>query len=540
MKLGHKPTSPAIQRGIHILLLIGMLLLGLWLGENGWWRVIQRQVQDPLHSLQLFFTDEPLPVMRLDIGFENYNQILQQRTEALTTGAYIGQQGDFYPATISINNTTVPVRLRLKEGLSENLGEEEQWGLEVQVRNDEQLLGMGHFELISPRQNNGLAQFAFVLALQREGLLTSRYTFVHLFLNGQDRGIYAVQERFASELLLAQERPNGVLLKFDSNLVWRTVQQFNGNVTAAYNDPVINLSTADLRYFAVEPFYDGSAEDNPMVQEQSETAVGLLRQLQRGETAASEVFDVAQYGRFLAVSDLWGAVDGLSLLNARYFYNPANGRLEPIAYNSNPLADVNKRISLASSTFDDMALQAAYVQAVREYTSADYLDALAAELTPQLAPFLAPLQQSNTPIEDLWEQIRFRQTLLKNSLNPAQPLLAFMGSQNMMEKGVLEINIANLTRLPLEIVRLEIGDAISLEMSPTWIKGENAADVVQQDGRFFLRAANHSQTAVLHYMQLHIPLTALDETDFLQEPEVRIITRLIGQPEDETQTTTTQ
>ncbi|MCB0034206.1 MAG: CotH kinase family protein [Anaerolineales bacterium] len=539
MKLGRTSPASTIQNGIRILLFMGIFLLGLWLGENGWWRALQRQVQDPLSTLQLLLTDEQLPVLRLDIEFEDYNQILQQRADALATGAFIAPANSFYPATITVNDTAVSVELRLREGLAENLGEEEQWGLEVQVRDDEQLLDMGHFELIAPSQNNGLAQYAFVLALQREGLLISRYAFVHLFLNGQDRGIYAVQERFASELLLAQERPNGVLIQFDSDLIWRTVQQFEGDTSAAYNNPVVNLSTADLRYFGVEAFYDGSAEDNPLEQTQAETAVGLLRQLQTGETAASEVFDVAQYGRFLALSDLWGAVDGLSLINARYFYNPSSGRLEPIAYNSNPLADVHKRISLAS-TFDNMALQAAYVQAVREYTSAAYLDALTAELEPQLATFLSPLQQSNEAIDNLWEQLRFRQTILRESLNPAQPLLAFMGPQNKMEEGVLEIHLTNLTTLPLEIVRLEIGDEQLLEIRPLWLIEGSGADVVQQDGRFFLRPIDHSQTAVLHYTLLHIPLTALGETDFLQEPEIRIVTRLIGQPETETQTTVAQ
>ena len=63
-----------------------------------------------------------------------------------------------------------------------------------------------------------------------------------------------------------------------------------------------------------------------------ERAIGLLRTVQAGDAQPS-VFDVDLFGRFLAVVDLWGAIDALSLENLRYYYNPDTDLLEPIGFN---------------------------------------------------------------------------------------------------------------------------------------------------------------------------------------------------------------
>ena len=76
-------------------------------------------------------------------------------------------------------------------------------------------------------------------------------------------------------------------------------------------------------------------------------------------------------GKFLALVDLWGANDATSLVNIRYYYNPATHRLEPIAFNGNPL-DTQDRLPMRS-TFGDPEVQAAYAREAARLSKEEYI-----------------------------------------------------------------------------------------------------------------------------------------------------------------------
>jgi hypothetical protein len=134
----------------------------------------------------------------------------------------------------------------------------------------------------------------------REGLLAPRYSFVNLVFNGDDWGIYALQEGFGAELISSQDRQPGVVVEFDAQRLWESVRYFEGEAEAAVQDPVTNLQAYDFQQFEVDTFRDAAIADDPVLSAQKDTAIGLLRGLQNGELAAADVFDVEQYGRFLA------------------------------------------------------------------------------------------------------------------------------------------------------------------------------------------------------------------------------------------------
>ena len=232
------------------------------------------------------------------------------------------------------------------------------------------------FYLIDPADNNWLNEWAFSQALQREGILAARYHFVQLTFNGENKGIYAVQEGFGSELPLGQGRPEGVMVEYDARRLWQSIAYFDGNGAAALEDPVANLTASDFQFFEVDTFRDATIANDVALSAQKDNAIGLLRGLQNGELTAAQVFDVALYGRFLALTDLWGATQGTSLVNLRYYYHPGNGRLEPIGFNANALG-VTDRLSLAAS-YNDPALQTAYVQAAAHFSQPEYLAELEA------------------------------------------------------------------------------------------------------------------------------------------------------------------
>ncbi len=530
MKIGERKSSQIRGQAITwAVVLIIIFSAGLLIGNQASTDILDRLRTLPARMSNAVTPPADLPTLIVDMNFEAYNDLLDQRAGALEKGVYIPEATDFVTATIQIDTTLVPVTMRFIAGPTDHLGDDSKWGFEVRTRRNQQLLGMQRCYLIDPEANNWLDQWAFSRTLEREGILTARYQFVRLVFNGTDRGIYGLQEGFANELLTAQERPTGVIVEFDADPLWKSLANFRGDAEQAYADPVINLSADDFQYFEVDTFRDAAITRDPALSTQKDQAVGLLRALQSGTLSAAEVFDVDLYGRYLALADLWGANDAVSLVNLRYYYNPTTMHLEPIGFNANPLR-TNGRIPL-TATYHDPQIQAAYTREAQRVSQPAYLEALETALTAEwqrLAKVVSAEHEATPP----WERLSDRQAQLQRSLTPAQPVLAYLGSPTLSMSGTLRIEVANVLNLPVEILGFDIGGATFLDPDPAWLSEESQELLMSSANQIVLRAADTTQQQVVRYIRFDVPLTEIHrrdkELDFMQEMEIRVFTRIYG------------
>lgn len=532
MKIGRPKTAQSRSRTLlkSFAALALAFLLGLLIGEQEWLSTLRHQKINPAALFQAALPAADLPTLVVDMAFADYNIILNQREKALQSGVCITSAQDFVPATIRVGNTETLVRMRLREGLATSLGENEKWGFQVRTRDNQLVLGLQRFYLLDPALNNGLNQWAFARALESEGILTARYRFVRLVLNGDDRGIYALQEGFADELPAAQGRPEGVMVEFDSDLLWESIAHFQGDAQAGYADPIANLSASDWQYFEVDTFRDASIARHPELAAHKDRAIGLLRSLQTGELSASQVFDTAQYARFLALVDLWGATPGTSLVNLRYYYNPLSGRLEPIGFNGNPLAS-EARLSLAAA-YGDPALQAAYAQEALRLSQPGYVEQVQSELAPEWQQLQRALSAEYGQLEPPWAKLQARAEQISRSLDPVQPVFAYLGPPTLSMSATLRIDVGNILNLPVEIVGFDIGGATFLPAERRWLQEPSTHLLTDDAAKAILRAFDASVRPVIRYAQFHIPLTYIqsldEELDFSRELEIQVVTRILG------------
>ncbi len=520
-----KRLSNVLWLGIAVLLLGTIIFLEQRFIE-------QSQIEAVGDALRLFWARNvvgDLPEVVIDLPFEGYNQILTQRETGLKDGVFIGNDRDFVAADIRFEDKVIPIFMRLQQGTAVHLGEDEKWNFDIRTRNNAQLIDMQRFYLIDPADNNWLNEWALMENLRQEGLLASRYHFVRLILNGDDRGIYALQEGFGPELMTSQGRTEGVVVEFDVKPLWESIAYFQGDVEALAADPITNLSTAGYQFFEVDTFRDADIAADEFLSAQKNRAISLLRGFQRGELTAEEVFDVAKYGRFLALLDLWGATEGASLVNLRYYYNPETDRLEPIGFNSNALGS-SERLN-TGSTYNDPALQAAFVAASAEVSNSDYL----ADLEARLDQPLKDLQQSlvsETIVELPWTALNLRQEQMQRSLNPLKPVFAYLGPPSTAQEGIIQVDVANVLNLPIEIIGFDIDGATFLEVDPAWIVDDSGNLTIDEDGRVFLAPFAGEQLSILEYVRFHLPVTTIiaqdNELDFLQELDIQVATQIVG------------
>ena len=535
MKIGRKQSTQGATA--NRLWLVGLLLVfiaGVVLGQRGLWPLLVDSWSDVVSNFQFSRGNHDLPTLIIDMPFDNYNILLNQRAEALETAVFIAAESDFLPATIRLDDQTIRIRLRLQQGTAVHLGDNDKWNFDIRTRDDQLLLGLQRFYLIDPADNNWQNEWAFLESLRREDILATRYQFVHLVFNGDDRGIYALQEGFGPELPMAQGRPPGVIVEFDASRLWQAVAD-NGSAAIAEADPITNLTADDFQFFEVDTFRDASIASDIDLSLQKNAAIGLLRGLQSGQLAASEVFDVEKYGRFLALADLWGAAEAISLVNLRYYYHPDIGKLEPIGFNAAPaLEDDSRRISL-DAAYNDPDLQAAYTQAVQAISQPQFLADLQADLESEWQSQAQTLR-GDTDQPPPWEALAQRQALLRQSLSPAQPVFAYLGPPELSIEAVIQVDVANVLNLPVEIIGFDIDGATFLEVDSAWLQDDWPPLLMDDPERIILKPVD-GETAVLHYARFHLPLTQIiaqdNELDFNREIIISVATRLWGL--DETQ-----
>jgi hypothetical protein len=452
-------------------------------------------------------------VVRVEVDFADYRGLVAQREQALEEGVILVSSADFVPAVVRAGDEVVAARARLAEGPAVDLQADGTWPLEVRVEDDGRLLGARRFYLQDPAL--GLRWWAFTRSLEREGVRAADYRFVRLVFNGDDRGLYAFQE--------GPEGSGGVVAEFDADRLWEAVAHFDGDVEAAFSDPLANLSPFGYPYLEVDTARDADLDRVPSLVAQREEATALLHALQTGSRTPSGLLDVEGYARLLALAELWGVPEAVFPVNLKFRLDPATGRLEPVAFRGGALGE-GGRLPLAA-THGDPQVQEAYVREATRVSHPDYLVGLEDDLGAGWAELRAELGKDAG--EAPWEDLAHRAALVRRSLRPVRPVFAYVAQPGGGTTGVLRVGVANALNLPVEVLGFDVGGATFIEVEDAPLVG--GATALLGEGGAVLRAFDDG---VLDYAYFDVPLSLVHrrdaELDFEGAVEVLVATRLLG------------
>lgn len=467
------------------------------------WRQVDRTLR-PVTSTPAVRND--LPIVHLDIGFAAFQFLSAKRQEALRRGILINSDSDWQQAAIRYGDQAILVHIRLKGDWTDHL-RDKKWSFRLKTRKGKKFMGMRVFAFQAPYTRNYLNQWLYFQDLRAAGLMTPRYSFINLVVNGESWGIYAVEEGFSKELLESQGRRTGVIVRFNEDLNWLYRAGFGDSLQDLFRSSVDTVgSTLRSDEFApVDEFNSTKVASDPALRAQSQTALGLLRGFERGKLTLSQVFDPVSFGKYMAHNNLWSERHGLFWNNERYYYNPLTSKLEPIAYDSLPLAEFYGPFT-DLARYDDPQVMRAYVQEVNRIARADYLADFEAKYKPvydhdrQILGQEFPLKDMQPP----WNMLTERQHLLVQALHPPQAVQAYLAPN--LPGQTVAIRLANIIRYPVILKRLQVGHN-ALPVSSDWVQGQD---------RQLLYAAMQPETVLRsapqdkpRYLTLRVPTTAL-------------------------------
>ncbi len=459
-----------------------------------------------------------LPTLYVEIAPDGWARITAKREEALRRGILVVGKKDYVPATLRYGDHLLEAEIRLKGDWIDHLFYDK-WSFRVRIKGREGVEGMRLFSLQDPGRRSYLNEWLFLENLRREGNLAVRYRFVHLVLNGESKGIYAIEESFAKELLESQQRREGPIIRWDEDLMW--------TYRALYDDQLIPRGVND--YHLLDVFDSARWSEGTTAMAEVATAEGLLRAVAEGRRPASEVFDAGAMGRFLAQSTLWCAPHGLIWHNLRFYYDPVAARLEPIAYDSDVFDCQLDQVEVPQELFyGDPRLRRAYVEEAWRISDPAYLDEVERTYSTahrQLREALEP-EFGEEVLAPPWATLRERQRLMREVLQPYRTVYAYTTLPNppaLHPSGPLTLAVGNLLDLPVEIIALEI-DGERYPVERNWL---DAGEAAFTDGETVILRSLPEAAPTMPMLTLHLPADLIPP-----RADLHLITRLWGLEEE--------
>ncbi|MCP4441287.1 MAG: hypothetical protein GY810_20470 [Aureispira sp.] len=229
------------------------------------------------------------------------------------------------PATLIFNNDTVQVRLRLKGDYSDHWSGSK-WSYRIYTKKQKHIFGMRSFSIQSPETRGILSEWYFHALLREEGLIALRNKYVSLEENGEEKGIYLVEESFDKQLLENNGRRESPILKFDES-IWIDRKKVN---------EANSFSQEDIFLMAkIDMFKSKSVLKTPLLLGQYNKARVLIDKLKKGDNKLKELVDIDKAAQLFAIADLTGGHHALRWKNVRFYYNPLLGKLELVGFDSN-------------------------------------------------------------------------------------------------------------------------------------------------------------------------------------------------------------
>lgn len=465
----------------------------------------------PNYIKSIFSTPERIVI---DVKFENFQKLAEKREQAIEQGTLFASPNDYVLAEIRHKDDILKTKIRLKGDGGDHWKDAEKWSFRVRVMDNETIFGMRQFSIQRPVTRSFLNEWYFHKLLEFNDLISLRFDFIDVTLNGNHLGIYALEEHFDKRLIENNRYREGVIVRFDEDLLW-------------YDNPPINYDEV-YSQSAIDAFQTGSIEDDEILLQQFKQAKNLLESFRRGILPASKVFDIKKMAKLFAIVDLTGHHHATGFPNIRFYYNPITSLLEPIGYDNQiiePLGtekdEINafalirsRKLSLANSFFEDNEFMKEYIKALEAISDKDWLDKFFKETEKEYKDKLSILHKSFP-----WYRFKFtpvlyeNQEFIRNILNPPRALRAHFKEFDFFNSRLV-LELGNTQLLPLEIIDVSYKNETFFNVfAETVLESKQPLQVIAfQDEFFFVPAWFQFFNSQVGDMEVRYKVLGTDET----------------------------
>lgn len=318
-------------------------------------------------------------------------QLAELREVALDQNVIIPSLKVELPGELYYNNEKYLITVRLKGDWTDHL-KTDKWSFRIKITDGKTLFGMKSFSIQSPKTRQFLNEYIVHKLFEKEDVLTTRYHFNPIAINGKYNGVYAIEEHFDKYLIENSRRREAPILKIQEDDLWATRAKRKGKGDA----PLAFYDNATITLFKKNKTFKKAT-----LKTQFETAREKFLQLKENSSEIEQILDLDVMAKYQAICDVTGSYHSMIWHNRRFYYNPVSDRLEPIGFDCNPevidtayfkrtLYSVQASRHFANYEFftrgllNNETFLAKYKTYVKKYSSKEYEEALKNELNAEL------------------------------------------------------------------------------------------------------------------------------------------------------------
>ncbi|RAP28143.1 hypothetical protein DID76_04715, partial [Candidatus Marinamargulisbacteria bacterium SCGC AG-414-C22] len=433
---------------------------------------IKRKVVPILNDAQFNFIPSfnrgKTEVLRLNIKFKHYQKLANKRENAIQSSMerdhfiprLIKTDEDWVPANIDLNGKAVKVKVRLKGRLADHWISSDMWSLNVKVKGENTILGMKKFSLQHPKVRGFLNEWVTHQLLKFKGLISIRYKFVYVSINGQKKQLYALEEGFDKSLIENNQLREGPIFKINNDYDW---------VWGGLG--LIDVEPTDLD---IQPYGKNKINRSPQQKKMFNVAKNRLEAFRNKELITSDVFDGEKLAKFAAIMDLLGHHHGIALDNLRFYYNPITDLIEPIGYDiggyiplhhksfygERALFDNTKATSFYELLMNDLSFQKEYIRQLEWISNPKILTTFFQSISDEYENELGLLKSNywyiRTSPENIESILKENQTYIQEVLFKDKKMVQAYLHEKQDDEFIIEV--LNTFRFPVEIISILIND----------------------------------------------------------------------------------
>jgi len=215
-------------------------------------------------------------------------------------------------ANIIFNNKKLETNMRLKGDRLVHFEDKKNSSYRFELKDDKYILGVKKFSLQKPRVRNYIHEWLFHELSAENDIIKLIYEFIYLEINGEDQGLYVLEEAFGKELIERNKRRNGPIFGL------------NEDIYELQDTPVFEIYNKN---------FWAKSENNALARVASQK----LKDFWDDKLNLEDVFDLEKWAAYFAIIDLTATHHGAFLKSVKLYYNPINGLFEPIPFDGHRL-----------------------------------------------------------------------------------------------------------------------------------------------------------------------------------------------------------
>ncbi len=275
-------------------------------------------------SIPSYNYDKQLTIYIPDSSKQQLNRFINNSIKS----KIITKENKQYVNAFIINNyDSIPIQMRLKGDWTDHLTFGKP-SYRIKIKGNYSFMGLKTFSIQHPRTRNYMHEWFTHQIFEKEDLLSTKYDFVQVNINGLNKGVYAIEEHFDKQLLEQRNRREGPILKMDESGFWE-IMLISDTVKDVFSLPYYGASFISM-------FKKKRTLKNKILKQQFIEGSKLVNLYKNQHLYPEQIFDLKALAKFYVIHEISSGYHGLAWHNRRFYFNPVTEQLEQIGYDMIP------------------------------------------------------------------------------------------------------------------------------------------------------------------------------------------------------------